>query len=295
MSPTQARAFHAVATVGSFTAAAKTLNVSQPTITTQVKELELLYGVELFYRHPRGVTLTDTGNELLVIIRRLHANQQDAIQYLQTVQDLHTGHLRTGSYGPYDVIVILAEFTRRYPRLTSSLTFANSKKLHDELLNHNLDVAVYSDIYTDVETSSEFHSISYNNNKQVAIVGKSHPWSNRKSIHIKDIKGERLILREPGSESRLATESAIKAAGVTPANIIEIGSREGAVAAVSQGMGVCLIFDEGIIPDHLVTKLQIRGADIDALVKVVCLAERKDNRIIGCFLEVAEQLQAAKK
>ena len=79
MSPTQARAFHAVATAGSITAAAKVLNVSQPTITTQVRELETLYGVELFHRHPNGVTLTNVARELLVIIRRMQANQQDAI------------------------------------------------------------------------------------------------------------------------------------------------------------------------------------------------------------------------
>ena len=291
MSPTQSRAFHAVAIAGSFTAASKALNVSQPTITTQVKELELLYGVELFHRHPRGVTLTDVGRELLVIIRRIHANQQDAIQYLQTVQDMRIGHLRIGSYGPYDVIEILAEFTRRYPSLTCSLTFANSRKLHDELLNHNLDVAVF----TDAEAPSEFHSLAYNKIKQVAIAGKSHPWSHRKFIHVKDLVGERLIIREPGSEARRATEATITASGVSPAGIIEIGSREGVVAAVAQGVGVCLIFDAGMIPDNLVTKLPIRGADVVACVDVVCLAERKDSRIIGCFLEVAEQLLAAKQ
>ena len=291
MSPTQSRAFHAVAIAGSFTAASKALNVSQPTITTQVKELELLYGVELFHRHPRGVTLTDVGRELLVIIRRIHANQQDAIQYLQTVQDMRIGHLRIGSYGPYDVIEILAEFTRRYPSLTCSLTFANSRKLHDELLNHNLDVAVF----TDAEAPSEFHSLAYNKIKQVAIVGKSHPWSHRKFIHVKDLVGERLIIRELGSEARRATEATITASGVSPAGIIEIGSREGVVAAVAQGVGVCFIFDAGMIPDNLVTKLPIRGADVVACVDVVCLAERKDSRIIGCFLEVAEQLLAAKQ
>ena len=291
MSPTQSRSFHAVAIAGSFTAASKALNVSQPTITTQVKELELLYGVELFHRHPRGVTLTDVGRELLVIIRRIHANQQDAIQYLQTVQDMRIGHLRIGSYGPYEVIEILAEFTRRYPSLTCSLTFANSRKLHDELLNHNLDVAVF----TDAEAPSEFHSLAYNKIKQVAIVGKSHPWSHRKFIHVKDLVGERLIIRELGSEARRATEATITASGVSPAGIIEIGSREGAVAAVAQGVGVCFIFDAGMIPDNLVTKLSIRGADIVACVDVVCLAERKDSRIIGCFLEVAEQLLAAKQ
>ena len=60
-------------------------------------------------------------------------------------------------------------------------------------------------------------------------------------------------------------------------------------------MGVCLIYDEGMIPDHLVTKIYIRGADIVAHVDVVCLAERKTSRVVGCFIEVAEQLLAAKQ
>ena len=256
-----------------------------------MRELETLYGVELFHRHPNGVTLTNVARELLVIIRRMQANQQDAIQYLQTVQDMRIGHLRIGSYGPYDVIEILAEFTRRYPSLTCSLTFANSMKLHAELLNHNLDVAVF----TDVEATPEFHSLAYNKIKQVAIVGKSHPWRNRKSIQIKNLKGERLIIRESGSEARRATEEALKASDVPPATIIEIGSGDGAVAAVAQGMGACLIFDVDTISDNLVTKLHIRSADIVAHVDVVCLAERKNSRIIGCFLEVAGQLLEEKK
>ena len=290
MSPTHSRAFHAVATAGSFTAAAKALNVSQPTVTTQVKELETLYGVELFHRHPRGVTLTDAGKELLVIIRRMYAGQQDAIQYLQTVQDLHTGHLRVGSYGPYSVIQILAAFTQRYPHLTFALTFANSRKLRDELHNHNLDVAVF----TQLQTSPEFHSLAYVENKMVLIVGKSHPWRDRKTTHLGDIEGERLIIREPGSEARRATEETILESGVTPANIIEIGSREGIVAAVAQGVGISMIFDEGFLPDHLVTKIRIRGADLIARVDVVCLAERKSSRILGCFFEIAEELLAAR-
>lgn len=290
MSPTQSRAFYAVATEGSFTAAANFLNVSQPTITSQVKGLEAHYGVELFHRNPRGVTLTDAGRELLVIIRRIHTNQLDAIQYLQSVQDLHTGHLRIGSYGPYDVIEILAEFTRRYTNLTCSLTFINSGKLHEELHNHNLDVA----IFTQMEVTSEFHSIAYRKNKLVVIVGKAHPWNNRKYVHIKDIEGERLIVREQGSEIRRATEKALELSNVTPSNIIEIGSREGTVAAVAQNVGICLIFDEGMIPDNLVTKLQIRGANIVSLVDVVCLAERRKSRIIDCFFGIAEQLLEAK-
>ena len=292
MSPTQARAFYAVAMSGSFTAAAKSLYVSQPTITTQVKDLETLYGVELFHRLPRGVVLTETGHKLLVIIRRIHAGQQDAVQYLQTVQKLHTGNLRIGSYGPYDVVEILAEFTSRYPGLTCSLTFANSQKLHEGLMNHSLDVAVF----TPLQATSEFFAFTYNTIRPVAIVSKSHPWSHRKFVHIKKLETERLIIREKGSEVRRATEAAMEASGTNCTDIIEIGSREGSVAAVAQGMGVCLILDEsnGIIPEQLVSKIKIRGADIFAEVDVVCLEERKENRVISSFFEVAEQLLAMK-
>ena len=115
MSSTQARAFHAVATAGSFTGAAKALNVSQPTVTTQVKGLEELYGVELFHRHARGVMLTSTGHKLLDHLRHMYARQNEAIEYLEAVQGLRTGSLRVGAYGPYEVIGIVAELKRRYP------------------------------------------------------------------------------------------------------------------------------------------------------------------------------------
>ena len=71
MTPTQARAFLTVAIEGSFTGAAKRLNLSQPSVTTQVGLLERQYKVELFHRIGRGVRLTPGGNTLLPTVRRL--------------------------------------------------------------------------------------------------------------------------------------------------------------------------------------------------------------------------------
>jgi DNA-binding transcriptional LysR family regulator len=62
MTPTQARAFLAVAIEGSFTGAAKRLNVSQPSVTTQVGSIERQYEVELFHRIGRGVRIKDANN-----------------------------------------------------------------------------------------------------------------------------------------------------------------------------------------------------------------------------------------
>lgn len=289
MSPTQSRAFYAVATQGSFTAAARSLNVSQPTVTTQVKELETLYGVELFHRHARGVFLTDTGRELLGIIRRMYARQQDAVEYLRAVQGLQTGSLRIGAYGPYDVIEILAEFNRRHPGLDVSLGFANSTTLQEELLNHTLDVAVFGSL----ESRSEFHTLAYSRSPLVVIVAKTHRWGRRKSIRMHELNGERLIVREPGAEARRAFEEAMGQAGLDPDDVMEIGSREGIVAAVARGIGVGTICDVGALPEQSVSKLAIADVHVVNHVDIVCLAERKGSRIIGAFLETAGDLRSA--
>ncbi len=57
----QRRSFHAVAAHGGFTAASKVPNVGQPTLTTQVRALEVCYGVEMFRRIARKVVPTEAG------------------------------------------------------------------------------------------------------------------------------------------------------------------------------------------------------------------------------------------
>lgn len=70
MTPIRARAFFGAATEGSFSAA-KRLNVSQPSVTTQVGSIERHYKVELFHRTGRGVQLSRAGTALLPMVRRL--------------------------------------------------------------------------------------------------------------------------------------------------------------------------------------------------------------------------------
>ena len=289
MSSTHARAFHAVATAGSFTAAAKALNVSQPTVTTQVKALEELYGVELFYRHARGVTLTSTGRRLLDHLRHMYARQQEAIEYLEAVQGLRTGSLRLGAYGPYEVVEILAEFNRRYPGLEVSVRFANSATLQDDLLEHHLDVAVFGCL----DQRPEIYSQAYRWSRLAVIVSKSHPWAKRKSVSLKDLARQHLIIREPRAEARRILEEALEDAGLRCSNVTEIGGREGVIAAVAQNVGVGTICDEGFLPEHLVAKIPITGDKSGMRVDVACLTERRDSRSIGAFLEVARDLRSA--
>src|SRR5262245_37931763 len=139
MNYTQLRAFHAVATAGSYTKAADALHVTQPTLPAQVKALEETYGVELFGRRGRGIAPTELARRLLDITRRYFNLEGEAEELLAATRGLTRGHLRVAADAPYHVMSMLAAFNRRYPTLTLSLAIGNSAELLGDLLEHHRD------------------------------------------------------------------------------------------------------------------------------------------------------------
>jgi LysR family transcriptional regulator, low CO2-responsive transcriptional regulator len=285
MTPAQARAFLAVATEGSFTAAARRLNVSQPTITSQVGLIEKLYNVELFLRQGRGVRLTSAGSALLPILRRMFASFEEAIAYLEDFRGMRQGSLRVGSYGAFDVAALVARYRERFPTLTISVDFANSRTLAHKLLSYDLDVAVLDRI----DPHPEFHVLPFRTPVLVAIAPKTAAWAGRKSITAEELKEHILIRREPGSATRAALDRLVGAADFPPHRLVQFGSREGVVNAVAEGVGLGVIFDDGGLPGHRVIRLAIVGAGISSKVDLVCLAERRTSQLIAGFLAISKE------
>ncbi len=110
---TQFRSFQAVAIEGSFTRAAERLNLSQPTITQQVRHLERVLGVELFHRQGRQIELSEVGRNLLTATERLLTMSDETIELLEAASGLGTGHLRVSAMGPFDVIPVIAFVVER--------------------------------------------------------------------------------------------------------------------------------------------------------------------------------------
>src|SRR5690348_830711 len=122
MNHTALRAFHAVATEGSFTSAAASLRLTQPTLSAQVKAVEEEYGTALFVRRARRIALTEVGTALLEITRRLFALEEQAAELLSQARELTVGRLRLGADSPYHVMPFVAGFAQRYPRIDLTLS-----------------------------------------------------------------------------------------------------------------------------------------------------------------------------
>ena len=289
MRHTQLRSFHAVAATESVTAAANQLNVSQPTLTTQIRHLEEEYFVELFVRTGGRMRLTDAGRQLQQITRRLFADEADARHFLTESRELRTGHLRVGAVGPFHATEMLVAFHARYPQIEISVSIGNSNAVLRNLLEFQSDVAVLAN----VESDQRLWVSPYSKDAIVAFGRRDHPLfaPSRTAIRIAELAGEAMVVREHGSNTRRAVDEAMAKAGVEPRVVMEIGSREAVREAVASGAGIGFVSSAEYIADGRIAWLPICDAEIYNFAHIVCVRDRVHSRLLAAFLTVATGLR----
>ncbi|WP_054313194.1 LysR substrate-binding domain-containing protein [Mesorhizobium sp. 1M-11] len=278
---THLRSFHAVAEHRGFTAAASALHVSQPTVTTQVRELEERYGVELFLRQGRRVELSETGRALHEISARIMKLQEEADELLASSGRLTSGQLQIAAVGPFHATEMIARFVARYPLFKISMLLGNSDLTLSRVLQLEADVAILAHTVDD----SRVYSIPFSTHEVVAFVNADHPWYNRGEISIRELEGQSLILRETGSTTRRALEAAAEALGIVIRPFLEIGSREGVWKAVERGLGIGVVADFEFVAHPRLRAIRIGDAKIRTEYRLACLKERQSSRKIKAFFD----------
>jgi len=282
MNHAQLRAFHAVASEGSFTRAAAALHVTQPTLSGQVKALEARFGVRLFDRHGRKVTPTELGHELLDLTRRLFGLEAEAEHLLSAAQGLSKGYLRVGADAPFHVTAALSAFTRKYPGIRLSLTVGNSAELAQALLEHRLDVAVLAN----VAGEARFFVRPLRHDRLLAFVARNHPFAKRRRLELGELAGQRLVLREQGSATRRVFETAMARRGLAIGEALDMNSREAVRETVAAGLGIGVVSESEFGSDARLRAIPLAGEDLAMTEFIVCLAERRDLRLVKSFLDV---------
>ncbi|MEE8501809.1 MAG: LysR substrate-binding domain-containing protein [Kiloniellales bacterium] len=285
MNHAQLRAFHAVASAGSYTRASEMLHVTQPTLSGQVKALEEAYGVRLFQRRGRGVELTDLGRRLLNVTRRLNSVEAEAEQLLAASRGLTGGQLRVGADAPAHVVPLLAAFSRRHPGVELSISFGNSEKVLQDLLARRSEIAVLADVAPD----DRIYALPLRRDCLVAFVNRGHRWARRRSIRLAELSEERVILREPGSTTRAIFEGALAEHAIRPGGVLEIGSREAVREAVVAGLGVGLVFESEFGRDGRLHALALADAPLEAVESAACLEDRRAVRVVRAFFDLLRE------
>jgi len=285
MNYTQIRSFYSVAKTGSFTAAAKELNVSQPTISEQVRELEAYYRIKLFNRTQRKVRLTVIGRSLYEITNRLFSIVNETKTFLKDIESKGVGHLKVISVLPFFVVEILTAFRERYPNVKVSVMSGNSTTTMRGLLDHESDVGVLSDHLPD----SRLYTTIHGSHSIVAIVSSDHPWANRTGIRISELNHEPIVLREVGSNTRRAFEAAAAKLEITPNVVLEIEGGEAVREAVAEGHGIGVYGEHSLPSSERLKVLPFIDINIRVNRYIGCLKERRNEVLIRDFFKIANK------
>ena len=281
------KAFYMVARLGSITQAAKKLGLSQPTVTTQIRSLEGQYAVELFYRGGRRLTLTDEGARLLPMVQALLQQESDIEFFLRNCGQMQ-GSLRIGATSPYYVLGLIKAFRERYPQIEVSVEIGNSQQVLEALYECRVDLAASSQ---PVEDARLIHLV-LGRDPLVLAVHRSHPLAAQRSVALGELRNHCLLMREAGSTTRELTEKLLRESAVTPASMLEIGSRESIREAVIRNLGVSIISRQEVPDNPELRVLELQGAPlIDEYL--FCLKERRQVRLTSAFLALARETAPA--
>lgn len=277
------KAFHMVARLGSITQAAKKLGLSQPTVTTQIRNLEAQYGVELFYRGGRRLTLSDEGARLLPMVQQLLQQEADIEFFLRNCGQVQ-GSLRIAATAPYYVLDLIKRFRERLPQVQVTLEIGNSQQVIEALEEYRVDLAASSQL----EQDARFTRLVLGQDPLVLAAHRDHPLAAHKRLPPAALAGHCLLMREAGSSTRVLTEQMLREASVTPGAVLEIGSRESIREGVLRNIGVSVIARHEV-PDN--PELRVIELDDAPLIPeyLYCLKERRSARLPAAFLALARE------
>ena len=286
MSLNELKAFNAVARVGGFVKASQDLNRSQPTITTQIKNLERKYGIELFFRKPgKAAEMTPFGQKLFETTRQLFSLEDDAKNILMSAKGSRGGFLRLGAISPRWATSLMAFLIKKYSGLDLKLDIFNSKKLIDAILNSEIDIAFLG--------SHQEESLCYmkriSKPEIVMMVNKKNPLASKEKISAIDFRNSTLLHRELGSETRSLLDQKLNSFSLRPKRVVYLGSREGAISAVEQNLGISPVSIEEFNRSSEIKTMTFEDFQITGEVYIVCLRSRMHLPIIRETLDFLEK------
>jgi DNA-binding transcriptional LysR family regulator len=235
----QLRVFNAVARHLSFAKAAETLHVSAPAITMQIKDLEAEVGMPLFERQGRKVSLTTSGEYLLVYARKMLALLKDAEDAAARLQRIETGKLTIGMVDTttYFIPAMLRRFLNEHEGIELILKVGNRLELMQWLQNSEVDIAIMGSPSSEIPTRAE----PFAANPLVFVASPDHPLASESGLKAEDLRQQSLIVREQGSGTRNAMESFFSQARFQPRFSMELHSNDAIKQAVKANLGLSFL------------------------------------------------------
>lgn len=236
----QLLAFTTIYELQSFTQAAKHLNITQPTLSNQIRMLEQALGVTLFDRTTRNLAITDIGkmvlenaylvlNTLKRIEDNIHLNRQGIV-----------GHVRVGAIlSAYAIVLppVVQRFSEKYPNIKVELVEASADEIHPMLNTNKIDIAI-------CDQNFECDGYSYQHlyyDDLMLVCHEQHPLANKAQCHFDDINQLPFITMSGNTNIRPLTEKYFLSNGSKLQPVFNAEFQSTTLSLIKQNLGVSIL------------------------------------------------------
>jgi DNA-binding transcriptional LysR family regulator len=273
------RAFIAVAEESSITRAAERLHISQPPLSRLIRQLEDELNVTLFARHRQGVTLTDTGRHLLEKARMLSTAASDFFETASETTRNHVKKVRIGiGWGLWEAVnKIRVAYAKQFPGVTIEAVDIMCPDVYTEQLeSRSLDVVFARPPFESAAVSST----AMFDERIVAVLSGDSPLASRKTLRIRDLASETLLLWDrhmmPGLYDKVLELYAKAGVSANTAETPGVGpGTQAGIMLVASGKGIYMCIGIPLTSPRPATGVAVVPvSDPDATFEV-CVAWRK--------------------
>lgn len=247
----QLEIFTKIVELKSFSRAADTVFLTQPTVSGHIQSLEEEVGQRLLDRLGREVVPTKAGMVLYDYAKKMVALRDDARQALDQLMGRMKGEIILGGStipGEYLLPSIIGRFREKYPEVTVVLKIGDTADIVNRVLTGECEVGIVGSRIEDNRLEySEFVK-----DELIIIASPGYQMARKGGITASALASIPFVMRERGSGSRMTIEKRLLEMGVDPAGInvvAEMGSTEAVKQAVKAGLGVSLVSSMAVTED----------------------------------------------
>ncbi len=264
------KVFYVAAMKKNFSETAKSLHLSQPTVSLQIQQLESGLDTKLFERTTKNIKLTKPGKLLLQYAERIIELEKQAKKEIALLSESIQGNLNIGAsltIGESILPYMIGKYSREFPGVNLNMDIYNSTQIIQLLKNEDIDLGfIESPIY-----HSELVHLPFMEDELILISSATeiHPTiGDRQVINPEELFTLPLILREPGSGTRQVIEESLRKHDLNPGRlkvVLELGNTESIKAAVESGMALSIISQSSIQKELALgslRKIRIQGISL---------------------------------
>jgi len=281
----QLKIFEAVAETQSYTRAAEKLNMTQPAVSMQMKQLEENMGLHLFERQGKKIVITSVGEKIREYEKKILKRYDRLHDYLNILQDKDEQiTISAATTANHFVTHMMADFSRLYPNVNIALDITNRETLVSQLQSYEPDFVIMGE----PPKKLDLNYLQIMENPLVVIASVDRPFvGNEKSkkIPMKEIIEMPFVVREEGSGTKAAIRRHFKANNLNFVSSYEMSSNESIKHAVVAGLGLGIVALHTIKLELEAKKLVILNVENFPLERHWNLVSRKGKRLSTVALE----------